>query len=79
MGDKPIEIVYSKNLNIENIKAGMLITDNTKNPKLWYVDEELIEQMREYGEGEEGRDAIRGNKLTGKFLFFKYNKDNPEK
>jgi len=44
-----IDIVYSKELNIKNIEKGMIIPDSTiKNQKLWYIDEDLIEQMREY-------------------------------
>lgn len=78
MSDKPIEIVYSKKLSTENIKIGMLLADSTEKPKLWYVDEELIMQMKEY-DVTTGKTPIRGNKITGKFLEFKYYKDNPEK
>ena len=78
MNDKPIEIVYSKKLNIENIKVGMYLFDSTQNPKMWYVDEELIIQMKEY-DTTTGKTAIYNNKITGKFLEFKYYKDNPEK
>lgn len=78
MSNKPIEIVYSKKLNTENIKVGMLLPDSTTKPKLWYVDDELIVQMEEY-EDTKGKSAIYNNKITGKFLEFKYYKDNPEK
>lgn len=78
MSDKPIEIVYSKKVNTENIKVGMILLDNTTNPKMWYIDEELIMQIKEY-ELTKSKLPIRGNKLTGKFLEFKYFKDNPEK
>lgn len=78
MSDKPIEIVYNKKLSTENIKVGMILLDNTTNPKMWYVDKELIEQMEEY-EDAKGKSAIWNNKITGKFLEFKYYKDNPEK
>ncbi len=71
MSEKPIEIVYSKKLNTENIKVGMYLFDNTTNPKMWYVDKELIEQMREYEDIKPDKKAIRANKLTGKFLEFK--------
>jgi len=74
MNDKPIEIVYSYKLNTENIKEGMYLLDNTKNPKIWYIDKELVEQMMEY-KNTEDKLAIRNNKITGKFLYFKYNKN----
>jgi len=73
-----VDIVYSKKLNIENIERGMLIPDSTHNSKLWYIDEELIEQMREY-ENTTSKSAIKNNKITGIFLEFKWNKDNPKK
>ena len=78
MNEKPIEIVYSKKLNTENIKLGMILLDNTTNPKMWYIDEELIMLIKEY-EDAKGKSAIWNNKITGKFLEFKYHKDNPEK
>jgi len=77
MSEKPIEIVYSKKLNINNVEVGMLLLDSTENPKMWYVDDELIVQMEEY-EDAKGKSAIWNNKITGKFLEFKYYKDNPE-
>lgn len=70
MSEKPIEIVYSKKLNINNIEVGMLLLDSTENPKMWYVDDELIVQMEEY-EDAKGKSAIWNNKITGKFLEFK--------
>ena len=73
-----IEIVYSNKLNAENIKVGMYLTDNTKKPKIWYIDEKLIEQMKEY-ENTTNKSAIKGNKIIGMFLEFKWHKDNPEK
>jgi len=73
-----IDIIYSKELNIKNIEKGMIIPDSTiKNQKLWYIDEELIEQMREYEETE-NKSAIKNNKITGVFLNFKWHKDNPK-
>lgn len=73
MSDKPIEIVYSYKLNTKNIKEGMLLPDNTTKPKLWYIDESLIEIMKEY-ENTTDKSAIRNNKITGMFLAFKQNK-----
>ena len=78
MNKNPIEIMYSNKIGTENIKVGMILLDNTTNPKIWYLDEELIMQIKEY-ELTENKLPIRGNKLTGKFLEFKYFKDNPEK
>ena len=46
MSEKPIEIVYSMKLNTDNIKVGMYLFDRTENPRMWYIDEELIEQMK---------------------------------
>jgi len=74
-----IDIVYGKELNIKNIEKGMIIPDSTvKNQKLWYIDEKLIEQMREY-ENTTNKSAIKNNKITGIFLEFKWHEDNPEK
>lgn len=78
MNDKPFEIVYSYKLNTENIKVGMYLLDRTENPKLWYIDEQLIGLMKGY-EKETSKLAIIGNKITGMFLEFKGHKDNPEK
>ena len=73
-----IDIIYSKELNVKNIEKGMIIPDSTiKDQKLWYIDEELIEQMREYEETE-NKSAIKNNKITGVFLNFKWHKDNPK-
>jgi len=74
MSEKPIEIVYSMKLNTDNIKVGMYLFDRTENPRMWYIDEELIEQMKKY---EETKDklAIMKNKITGMFLAFKQNKE----
>lgn len=74
-----IDIVYGKELNIKNIEKGMIIPDSTvKNQKLWYIDEELIEQMRKY-ENTTNKSAIKNNKITGIFLEFKWHEDNPKK
>jgi len=73
-----VDIVYSKKLNIGNIQEGMILPDSTQHPKLWFIDEELIEQMREY-EDTTNKSAIKNNKITGMFLDFKWHKDNPEK
>lgn len=64
-------------LTINNISAGDVITDSTRNSKEWNVDDDLIEQMRRY-EQESNKTAIWKNKITGMFLFFKYYEDNPE-
>lgn len=76
--EKPIEIVYSEKINTENIDVGMLLPDSTTRSKLWYIDDESIIQMKVY-ENEKGKSAIWNNKITGKFLEFKYYQDNPEK
>ncbi len=78
MNEKPIEIMYSNKIGTENIKVGMILPDSTTKPKLWYVDEELMKLIKEY-DVTTGKSAIFGNKITGKFLEFKYHKDNPEK
>lgn len=78
MNKNPIEIMYSNKIGTENIKIGMILPDSTKKSKLWYVDEELIKLIKEY-DVTKGKSAIFGNKITGKFLEFKYFKDNPEK
>lgn len=73
-----VDIVYSKKLNTKNIKEGMLLPDSTKNSKIWYIDVELIEQMKEY-ENTTNKTAIVNNKITGIFLEFKWHKNNPKK
>ncbi len=77
MGDKPFEIVYSKKLNTGNLEVGMYLFDNTENPRLWYIDEELIEIMKEYEDAIDKK-AIRGNKIIGMFLKFKWEKEIKE-
>lgn len=75
MSEKPIEIVYSMKLNTDNIKVGMYLFDNTTKPKMWYIDEELIEEMKEYEKTKKDKLAIRNNKITGMFLAFKSDKN----
>ena len=55
----------------------MKLSDSTRNPKEWNVDDDLIAQMRRY-EQESNKSAIWKNKITGMFLFFKYYDDHPE-
>ena len=52
--------------------------NSTTHQELWFIDEELIEQMVEYEETE-NKSAIKNNKITGDFLEFKWHKDNPKK
>ncbi len=78
MTAKKVKNVKSQEkLTLANIESGMKLSDSTKNPKEWKVDDDLIEQMRRY-EQESNKSAIWKNKITGKFLFFKYYEDNPQ-
>jgi len=75
MNDKPIEIVYSYKLNLKNIKVGMYLLDNTENPRIWYIDEELIKLMEEYENTTDKSTILGNNKITGMFLKFKMDKE----
>ena len=71
------EVKSQDKLTINNISVGDVISDSTRNPKEWKVDDDLIEQMRRY-EQESNKNAIWKEKITGMFLYFKYYKDNPQ-
>jgi len=64
-------------LTINNISVGDVISDSTRNPKEWEITDDLIKLMRSY-EQESEKNAIWKGKITCKFLFFKYYKDNPQ-
>lgn len=68
---------FIEKLTLENIKSGMIIQDSTKNPQDWEIDNDLIEPMRRY-EQETSKSAIWRNRITSRFLYFKYCKDNTE-
>jgi len=71
------EVKSQEKLTLDNLVSGMKLSDSTRNPKEWKVDDDLIEQMRRY-EQESNKSAIWKNKITGMFLFFKYYEDHPE-
>lgn len=72
------EVNTQEKLTLDNLESGMKLSDSTRNPKEWKVDDDLIEQMRRY-EQESNKSAIWKGKITGMFLFFKYYEDNPAK
>ncbi|MFX1454488.1 MAG: hypothetical protein ACFFDB_03860 [Promethearchaeota archaeon] len=55
----------------------MKLSDSTKNPQEWEVDDDLIEKMRRY-EQESKKNAIWKNKITGMFLLYKWMEENPQ-
>ena len=71
------EVKTQEKLTLDNLNTGMKLSDSTRNPKEWKVDDGLIEQMRRY-EQESNKSAIWKNKITGMFLYFKYYEDHPE-
>jgi len=71
------EVKSQEKLTLDNLESGMKLSDSTRNPKEWQVDDDLIEQMRRY-EQESNKSAIWKGKITGMFLFFKYYEDHPE-
>jgi len=71
------EVKTQEKLTLDNLESGMKLSDSTRNPKEWKVDDVLIEQMRRY-EQESKKNAIWKNKITWMFLFFKYYEDHPE-
>lgn len=62
-------------LSLENIKVGDIIPD-LNNEEIEITDD-IIEMMRMY-EQETKKSAIWKNKITGKFLHFKWKKENPQ-
>ncbi len=77
MAKKIKQVKSEEKLTLDNLESGMKLSDSTRNPKEWQVDDDLIEQMRRY-EQESNKSAIWKNKITGMFLFFKYYDDHPE-
>ena len=77
MTKKTKEVKSEEKLTLDNLESGMKLSDSTRNPKEWQVDDDLIEQMRRY-EQESNKSAIWKNKITGMFLFYKYYEDHPE-
>ena len=78
MSAKKVKEVKSKEkLTLDNLESGMKLSDSTRNPKEWKIDDDLIEQMRRY-EQESNKSAIWKNKITGMFLFFKWSEENPQ-
>lgn len=71
------EVKSQEKLTLDNLESGMKLTDSTRNPKEWKVNDDLIEQMRRY-EQESNKSDIFRNKITGMFLYFKYIEDHPE-
>lgn len=71
------DVKSQEKLTLDNLKSGMKISDSTKNPQEWEVDDDLIEQMRKY-EQESNKNAIWKNKITGMFLLYKWMEENPQ-
>ena len=72
---KKAKEVEKVDLTVGNIKVGVKLPD--LHGEEVEITDDIIEQMRRY-EKESGKSAIWKNKITGKFLFFKYYEDNPE-
>ena len=72
---KKAKEVEKVDLTVGNIKVGVKLPD--LHGEEVEITDDLIEQMRRY-EKESGKSAIWKNKITGKFLFFKYYEDNPK-
>lgn len=77
MTKKVKELKSQEKLTLDNLESGMKLSDSTRNPQEWQVDDDLIEQMRRY-EQESKKNAIWKGKITRMFLFFKYYEDHPE-
>ena len=77
MTKKVKEVKSEEKLTLDNLESGMKLSDSTRNPKEWQVDDDLIEQMRRY-EQDSGKSSIWKNKITGTFLFYKWYEDHPE-
>ena len=66
---------FDDKLPLENIKVGDIVPDlHGENIE---ITDDLIEQMRQF-EQETKKSAIWRNKITGSFLFYKWNIEHPE-